>query len=466
MTSKSIIPIPIINSKYKKEKLPYYNKKLGQIYILKSFQHICAIGTLFAMYKSINTNRSWPATELCKRIRKERMESMKYNFDEVIDRSGNRAAKYDERIKKFGTADVIPLWVADMDFKTAQPIIDGLKAKAEEGIWGYTSRPDSYFEAICNWQERRNGWKIDKSLVSWSLGVVPALSAIVKVFSQPGDKVMIQTPVYSEFYDVTEAWGRQVVENQLVEKDGVWTVDFEDFEKKAKEVKIFLLCSPHNPLGIVWTKEQLQKMAEICIENHVLMVSDEIHSDLIFHGKKHIPTATVTEEIGKHIISCISGTKTFNLAGLQASTTVFPNAEIKKKFDTFWMNMDIHRNNAFSSVAMEIAFNQGEEWLEQLLEYLDGNFEFIRSYCAENIPQIKPNIPDATYLVWLDCRDLGMDNETLRKFMIEKAGLGLNEGYTFGRSLNGYMRLNAACPRSVLKKALGQLKEAVEALNK
>lgn len=394
------------------------------------------------------------------------MKEMKYNFDEVIDRSGNRAAKYDERIKKFGTADVIPLWVADMDFKTAQPIIDGLKAKAEEGIWGYTSRPDSYFEAICSWQERRNGWKIDKSLVSWSLGVVPALSAIVKVFSQPGDKVMIQTPVYSEFYDVTEAWGRQVVENQLVEKDGSWTVDFEDFEKKAKEVKIFLLCSPHNPLGIVWTKEQLQKMAEICIANNVLMVSDEIHSDLIFHGKKHIPTATVTEEIGKHIISCISGTKTFNLAGLQASTTVFPNADIKKKFDTFWMNMDIHRNNAFSSVAMEIAFNQGEEWLEQLLEYLDGNFELIRSYCAENIPQIKPNIPDATYLVWLDCRDLGMDNETLRKFMIEKAGLGLNEGYTFGRSLSGYMRLNAACPRSVLGKALGQLKAAVDALNK
>ncbi len=394
------------------------------------------------------------------------MKEMKYNFDEVIDRSGNRAAKYDERIKKFGTADVIPLWVADMDFKTAQPIIDGLKAKAEEGIWGYTSRPDSYFEAICSWQERRNGWKIDKSLVSWSLGVVPALSAIVKVFSQPGDKVMIQTPVYSEFYDVTEAWGRQVVENQLVEKDGSWTVDFEDFEKKAKEVKIFLLCSPHNPLGIVWTKEQLQKMAEICIANNVLMVSDEIHSDLIFHGKKHIPTATVTEEIGKHIISCISGTKTFNLAGLQASTTVFPNADIKKKFDTFWMNMDIHRNNAFSSVAMEIAFNQGEEWLEQLLEYLDGNFELIRSYCAENIPQIKPNIPDATYLVWLDCRDLGMDNETLRRFMIEKAGLGLNEGYTFGRSLSGYMRLNAACPRSVLEKALGQLKAAVDALNK
>lgn len=389
---------------------------------------------------------------------------MKYNFDEVIDRSQNRSSKYDERIKKFGTADVIPLWVADMDFKTAQPIIDALKARAEEGIWGYTSRPDSYFEAICSWQQRRNGWTIDKSLVSWSLGVVPALSAIVKLFSEPGDKVMIQTPVYSEFYDVTEAWGREVVENQLVEKDGVWSIDFADFEKKAKEVKIFLLCNPHNPLGIVWTKEELQKMADICFANDVLLVSDEIHSDLIFHGKKHTPTATVSDEIAGRIISCISGTKTFNLAGLQASTTVFPNKEYKEKFDRFWMNMDIHRNNAFSSTAMEVAFNEGEEWLEQLLEYLEGNFDFIKNYCAENIPQIKPNIPDATYLVWLDCRDLGMDNETLRRFMIEEAKLGLNEGYTFGRSLSGYMRLNAACPRSVLETALKQLKSAVDRL--
>jgi len=389
---------------------------------------------------------------------------MKYNFDEVIDRSGNRSSKYDERVKKFGTADVIPLWVADMDFKTAQPIIDAMKARAEEGIWGYTSRPDSYFEAICGWQQRRNGWCIDKKLVSWRLGVVPALSAIVKVFSEPGDKVMIQTPVYSEFYDVTEAWGREVVENKLVEKDGHWSIDFEDFEAKAKEVKIFLLCSPHNPLGIVWSREQLQRMAEICIANDVLLVSDEIHSDLIFNGKKHIPTATVSPEIGAHVISCISGTKTFNLAGLQASTTVFPNMEYKEKFDRFWQSLDIHRNNAFSSTAMEVAFNEGEEWLEQLLEYLAGNFAFIKEYCEKNIPQIKPNIPDATYLVWLDCRALGMDNETLRRFMIEKAGLGLNEGYTFGRSLSGYMRLNAACPRSVLEKALGQLKAAVDAL--
>ncbi len=389
---------------------------------------------------------------------------MKYNFDEVIDRSKNRSSKYDERIKKFGTDDIIPLWVADMDFKTAQPIIDACRKKAEEGIWGYTSRPASYFEAVKNWEMRRNDWDVDTSLMSWSLGVVPALSALIQIFSGEGDKILIQTPVYSEFYDITEASGRTVLENQLVEKDGVWEIDFEAFEELAKEVKIFLLCNPHNPLGIVWKPEELQRMAEICIANDVLLISDEIHSDLIFHGKKHTPVARLSEQIASKIITCVSATKTFNLAGLQASTTIFPNSEMKQKFDRFWMNMDIHRNNAFSSVAMEAAYNEGEEWLEQLLVYIAGNFDFIKEYCEANIPRIKPNLPDATYLVWLDCRELGMDNEELRSFMIEKAKIGLNEGYTFGRSLTGFMRLNAACPRSVLEKALRQLKEAVDRL--
>lgn len=390
--------------------------------------------------------------------------NMRYNFDEIVDRSHNRSAKYDERGKKFGDPNVIPLWIADMDFKTAQPVIDALKARAEEGIWGYTSRPDSYYDAVCGWQKRRNGWEIDRSMISFSLGVVPALSSMVHVFTEPGDKVLIQTPVYSEFYDVTESWGREVIESPLTEQDGRWAVDFEDFEKKAKEAKIFFLCSPHNPLGIVWTREELTRMCEICIANDVLIVSDEIHSDLIFHGKKHIPTATLSPEIGAHVISCISGTKTFNLAGLQASATIFPNQQLKAQFDKFWFNLDIHRNNAFSSVAMEVAFNEGEEWLEQLLEYIDGNFSYIKEYCAANIPQIKPNVPDATYLVWLDCRDLGMSNEDLREFMIRKAGLGLNEGWSFGRSLSGFMRINAACPRPVLVKAMEQLKAAADAL--
>lgn len=390
---------------------------------------------------------------------------MQYHFDQMIDRSNNHAAKYDERKKKFGTDDVIPLWIADMDFRTAQPIIDALTRRAQEGIWGYTARPDSYFEAIRTWQKRRNNWDIDQSLMSFSLGVVQSISACVKLFTPEGGNVLIQTPVYSEFYDMTEAWNRNVLENQFVEKDGKWSVDWADFEAKLQQADMFLLCSPHNPLGIVWTPEELRRMAELCMKYHVVMFSDEIHSDLIFHGKKHTPTASLSPEIAHYVITGISGTKTFNLAGLQASTVVFPNRHMKQLFDRYWMNMDIHRNNAFSLTAMEAAFSEGgEEWLEQLLPYISDNFDFVVDYCEKYIPRIKTYAPDATYLMWLDCRDLGLNNEELRDFMIQKAKLGLNEGRAFGRRLNGYMRLNAACPRSVLEQALRQLEKAVNAL--
>ena len=244
-------------------------------------------------------------------------------------------------------------------------------------------------------------------------------------------------------------------------------MDFEEFERLVKDpkVKLFILCNPHNPLGRVWTQEELAKMLRLCFENDVLVVSDEIHSDIIFHGKKHIPAAIAVPEADQKIITCISVTKTFNLAGLQASTTVFPNIEMKKAFDAYWSGMDVHRNNAFSSVAMETALNEGEEWLEQLLEYISGNLDFIRDYFEEHIPSIKANIPDATYLVWLDCRALNMSNAELKKFMVEKAGLGLSPGSDFTRELSGFMRLNAACPRVVLQKALKQLEEAVNNLS-
>lgn len=389
---------------------------------------------------------------------------MKYNFDTVIDRSKNNSAKYDERIKKFGTDKVIPLWIADMDFRTAQPIIDALKNRAEEGIWGYTSRPDSYFEAIVDWQEKRNNWKIDKKLMSWSLGVVQTISATVKLFTPENGNVLIQTPVYSEFYDMTEAWNRNVIENQLVENNGSWSIDWNDFEEKLKIADLFVLCNPHNPLGIVWSEDDLRQMMELCIKYRVLVLSDEIHSDLIFHNKKHIPSASISEEIRSNVITAISGTKTFNMAGLQASAVVFPNSHIKSVYDHYWQCMDIHRNNAFSLTAMEVAFREGEEWLEQLLPYISDNFDFIVNFCKENIPRIKTYAPDATYLMWLDCRELNMTNEELNDFFIHKAGLGLNAGNSFGRSLNGYMRLNVACPRSILKQAMEQLHNAVKAL--
>ena len=391
---------------------------------------------------------------------------MKYDFDEIVDRSKNRSAKYDERVKNFGTDDVIPLWIADMDFKTAQPIIDACVKKAEEGIWGYTSRPESYFKAYADWQEKRNGWRPDTALFSWSLGLVPALTAIVRLFTGEHDKIMIQPPVYPEFYDVNELSGRRVAENNMIERDGRWEIDFEDFEEKAKDplTKMFILCNPHNPLGKVWTKEELGRMLSICFENGVLVVSDEIHSDLIFHGKKHIPAAMALPGAENRVITCLSATKTFNLAGLQASATVFPNREMKDIFDRYWGSLDIHRNNAFSSVAMEAAFRKGEEWLEQMLDYVSGNFDFIADYCKNRIPKIRPSMPDATYLVWLDCRELGLDDAALKEFMIKKAKLGLNPGSSFTRSLSGFMRLNAACPRSVLKKAMEQLEAAVNGL--
>lgn len=393
----------------------------------------------------------------------ERENRMKYNFDKVIDRSNTYAVKYDERTKNFGTDDLIPLWIADMDFETSQPIIDSVKKRAEHGIYGYVSKPDSYFHAFCNWQKNRNNWDIQRDLVSFSPGVVPSLSVIVKEFTGEGDKILIQTPVYPEFYDVIEAWDRTVLENQLIENNGTYSINFEDFEEKLKQgPKLFILCNPQNPVGRVWSREELNKVTDLCLKYNVLIASDEIHSDLMLWGNKHIPTATISENVSKITITCTSCSKTFNLAGLQASFAVFPNKEFKNKFDKFWRNLEIHRNNCFSLVALETAYNEGEDWLKQLIPYLEGNIEYIREYCNKHIPQIKPSKPESTYLVWLDCRDLGLSNDELNDFMINKARIGLNQGKSFCRSLSGFMRMNVACPRTILEKAMKQLAEAVK----
>lgn len=389
---------------------------------------------------------------------------MKYNFDEPIDRTYNHAAKYDERVKNFGTNDVIPLWIADMDFRAAQPLIDALKARAEEGVWGYTSRPASYFEAVRNWQKRRNGWEPDTALMSWSVGVMPAIASMLKIYFSPGDKVLLQTPVYGDFFDAIAGAHMMAVENKMKEKNGSWSVDWEDFERKLQEVQVFFLCNPHNPLGRVWTKEELEKMVHLCIQHKVLLISDEIHSDLIFHGKRHTNTASVSPEAARYVITCTSATKTFNLAGMQAATIIFPDRKLKKAFDDFWLGMDMHRNNAFSLISNEVAFTQCEDWLDQLLPYLSDNFAYVDDFLKKHIPQIKALVPDATYLMWLDCRGLQMGQQELNDFMVHKAHLGLSDGKYFSPSFTGFMRLNAACPRSTLEKAMQQLQAAVAAL--
>lgn len=387
---------------------------------------------------------------------------MKYNFDEIVDRSNNYAAKYDERKKKFGTDDLLPLWIADMDFKTAQPIIEALEERAKQGIFGYTYRPASYYEAICQWQLKRNHRFIDKSMISFSPGVVPSMSVLVRELTESTDSVLIQTPVYSEFYDVVENWGRRVIENPLIEKAGKYSIDFDDLESKlARGPKLFIFCNPHNPVGRVWSKEELKNIVELCIKYNVIIIADEIHSDLILWGNEFTPTVHACEGAEKHIITCLAASKTFNLAGLQASVAIFPNKELKHKFDYVWKGMDILRNNCFSLVATETAYKYGEEWLSQLIPYLEQNMLFIDQYLKENIPQIKFTIPESTYLGWLDCRELNMMQQELNDFMINKAKLGLNGGNTFARSLEGYMRINAACPRSILEQALEQLKRAI-----
>ncbi len=391
---------------------------------------------------------------------------MKYNFDTLIDRSNNYSAKYDERVKNFGTSDIIPLWVADMDFETALPVKEAIMKRAMQGIYGYTSKPVSYYQAFCDWHKKRNNWDVDINLISFSPGVVPSLSAIVREFTNQDDKILIQTPVYPEFYHVIEAWDRTVIENQLIENDGYYSIDFNDFEEKLKQnPKLFIFCNPQNPVGRVWTKQELEKLTNLCLQYNVKIVSDEIHSDLILWGNKHIPTASISKEVSDITITCTSCSKTFNLAGLQASFTVFPNSKAKQKSDDFWSKLEIHRNNCFSLVALETAYREGEEWLEQLIPYIEGNIAYISQYCKNNIPQIKPCKSESTYLVWLDCRDLELENAELSDFMVKKAKLGLSSGRNFCRSLSGYMRLNAACPRSVLEKAMSQLDEAVKSLN-
>ncbi len=389
---------------------------------------------------------------------------MRYDFDTVIRRAENHAAKYDERVKNFGTDDVIPLWIADMDFKTAQPIIAALEKRAAEGMWGYTSRPASYFEAVCQWQQRRHNWLPDTKLCSHALGVIPAVGALVRLFAGDRDSILIQTPVYPEFAEISEYQGRKVLMNHMKEgSTGHWQVDWEDFEEKAAQARIFILCSPHNPLGMVWSREDLLRMMEICLKHHVLVISDEIHGDLVFRGT-HIPTASLSPEIAANTITCISASKTFNLAGLHAATIVFPDREKKQVFDDFWMSFDIHRNNAFSLIAVETACREGDDWLDQLLVYLDGNFRFVKDYIDQHIPGIRTFLPDATYLMWLDCRGLGLSQAELVQFMIEKAKLGLSNGKNFDPALEGFMRLNAACPRSILVKAMEQLEQAVREL--
>ncbi len=383
---------------------------------------------------------------------------MNYNFDEIIDRRNTASVKYDLRGAYFGNENVIPMWVADMDFKTPSFVIDALRKRLEHEIMGYTFRPDSYYEAIIQWMKQRHNWAIQKDWISFSPGVVPALNMAVLAFTNPGDKIIVQQPVYFPFFSAIKNHNRTLVNNPLVIKNGRYYMDYDDLQMKIDSgAKMLILCNPHNPTGNAWTKEELQKLAGICMEKNILILSDEIHSDLVFEGNVHTPTASLSENISNNVITFMAPSKTFNLAGLSTSVVIGSNKKLLSKFNTVLENVHVGSGNIFGQVALEAAYTNGARWLDELMDYLKGNVEFLIQYLEKHIPQIKPVIPEATYMAWLDCRALGMNKDELKKFMIHEAGVGFSDGTLFGEEGEGFQRINLGCPRAVLKEALDKL---------
>lgn len=388
---------------------------------------------------------------------------IKYNFDDVVNRENSCSAKIDETASKFGKEGLIPMWIADMDYKAAEPILKAMNDRVNQGIFGYTSRPNEYFEAVFNWQKRMNNWEPDIKCMSYALGVLPMLSTIFHTFLNKGDKVIIQPPVFQEFKPVIECWGGEVVVNPLVERDGDYKMNLVELEKIASEgAKFMILCHPHNPLGRVWTREELEDVGRICIKHNVMVISDEIYSDLMLFGNKHIPFASISKEFARNSITCTSASKTFNLSGLQVATVILPNVEMKEAYDNTLYKNQTFRNNVFSVIANTVAMNECEDWYKQVVQYIEGNVKYASDFINNNIPKLKASIPQSTYLVWMDCRELHMQGDDLFKFMIEEAGLALNDGRIFGIGGEGFMRINAGCSRVVLERALNQLKAAVE----
>jgi cysteine-S-conjugate beta-lyase len=388
---------------------------------------------------------------------------MKYEFHKEVNRLNTASEKWDEVENLFGDKDILPMWVADMDFRAPEPVIEAIKNRAEHGIFGYTARTQSYFDAVINWMKRRHNWEVEKEWICHSPGVVPALSIIVQAFTNPGDKIIIQPPVYYPFTHVIERHGRTIVPNALKFENGQYRMDYEDLEGKIdSSTKLIIISSPHNPVGKVWTKEELIRLGEICLKHNILIVSDEIHFDLIYKGYEHTSFASISDEFAQNSIICTAPSKTFNLAGLQTSNIIIPNEEIRAKYSDALETLSIGMISTFGLVATESAYRFGEEWLDELMQYLQQNLDFLKDYIETNIKALKVIQPEGTYLVWIDCRGLGMDAKALERLMQKEAKVALDEGYIFGKEGEGFTRINIACPRSILEEGLRRIDRAVQ----
>lgn len=387
---------------------------------------------------------------------------MRYNFDEIVQRRGTNSYKWDSA----DDADVLPMWVADMDFRTAPAIIEALQQRVAHGIFGYTRVPDAYYEAVINWFGRRHNWKIQKDWMIYTSGVVPAISAVIKALTQPGDKVLVQTPVYNCFFSSIRNNGCEIVSNPLVYKENTYVIDYEDLERKVadEKVKILLLCNPHNPAGRVWSKEELTRIGEICIRHGVWVVSDEIHCELVYTGYTYTPFASISEEFLHHSVTCISPSKSFNIAGLQIANIVSTDEEVRRQIDKAININEVCDVNPFGVIATIAAYNEGEEWLLQLLDYLKGNYECMKTFCEVSLPNFPITRLEGTYLVWMDCRSLPYPSEELEEKLVKEEKLWLNAGTMYGAEGEGFMRWNIACPRAVLLKGLKLFRDFTQKL--
>jgi cystathionine beta-lyase len=393
---------------------------------------------------------------------------MIYDFDREIDRSETNSVKWCKHFLKehFESDEVLPLWVADMDFQCPQPVIDAVKKRAAEEIYGYAwHRIPSYLDAVANWMSRRHNWEINEDWIVFSPGIVPAIHMLIQTFSNIGEKVIIQPPVYSPFFKAIENNGRQVLTNELLYENNKYSIDFEDFEEKAKDplTKMLILCSPHNPVGRVWTKKELKRLGDICLEHEILIVSDEIHHDLILSGHNHTLFSIISKELELNTFVCTAPSKTFNIAGLQTSNIIIPD---KKKRDAF-TNTISNRNgvelpNVFGIVALIAGYNHGEEWLNQVMEYIEENFKFLKGFVNENLPNVEFIEPEGTYLAWLNFRKMEMDDKELNDFMLKEAKVALYRGNIFGSGGEGFQRINVACPRSILEECMKKIVKAMK----
>ncbi len=387
---------------------------------------------------------------------------MKHDFDKIVERRNTHCLKWDDNKRVFGREDVLPLWVADMDFEAPPAVIEALRTRVDHGIFGYSIKSDEYYASIIDWIKKRHDWDIHRAWIVSAPGVVPSLNLCIMAYSAPGDKILVQSPVYYPFFAVIENNNRAICNNPLILKNGQYEMDFNDLETKLQTgVKLMIFCNPHNPGGRVWSKSDVERVSTLCRQYGTILISDEIHSDLIYSGNTHYPAAALSEENSQNTITCFAPSKTFNLAGLAASYAIIPNSSLRAAYKRAMQSIGGDMSNVFGEIGLTAAYTYGDEWLRDVLTYLKGNLDEVLHFFKTYLPDISVIKPQGTYLVWLDCRGLGLSHRDLMEIMVHKAGVGLSSGAVFGQGGEGFLRLNIACPKARLLDGLHKIWHAL-----